>query len=104
MEISYILAKLGLGDHFDYLHAGLNYSNAAVPMVPAPVPPTVKKENNPPEAEKEAEKAERVILGVQHRGKVTTKEATKMLRKEWPRNVVKEVEVKRRREVGVTVH
>ena len=93
-----------IGDHFDYLHAGLNYSNAAAPMVPAPVPPTGKKENNPPEAEREAEKAERVILGVQHRGKVTTKEATKMLRKEWPRNVVKEVEVKRRREVGVPVH
>ena len=98
MEISFILAKLG--DHFDYLRAGLNYSNAAAPMVPAQVPPTVKKENNPPEAEK----TERVILGVQHRGKVTTKEATKMLRKEWPRNVVKEVEVKRRREVGVPVH
>ena len=76
---------------------GLNYSTTAAPIVPAPAPPTVKREDNPPEAEK----AERVILGVQHRGKVTTKEAAKMLRKEWPRNVVKELEVKRRREVGV---
>ena len=43
---------------------------------------------------------EKVLLGVQHRGKITSKEATKMLRKFWPKNIIKEVEVKRRREVG----
>ena len=43
---------------------------------------------------------EKVLLGVQHRGKITSKEATKMLRKFWPKIIIKEVEVKRRREVG----
>ena len=43
---------------------------------------------------------ERVLLGVQHRGKISSKEATKMLRKFWPKNIIKGVEVKRRREAG----
>ena len=43
---------------------------------------------------------EKVLLGVQHRGKITSKEATKMLRKFWPKVIIKEVEVKRRREVS----
>ena len=43
---------------------------------------------------------ERVLLGVQHRGKISSKEATKMLRKFWPKNIIKKVEVKRRREAG----
>ena len=43
---------------------------------------------------------EKVLLGIQHRGKITVKEATRILRNFWPKNVIKEVEVKRRRELS----
>lgn len=42
---------------------------------------------------------QRTVLGVQHRGKITAKEATRVLRSFWPKTVVKEVEVKRRKEM-----
>ena len=40
-------------------------------------------------------------LGVQHRGKISTKEATKVLRLFWPKHIVKSVKVKKRAEVDV---
>ena len=39
-------------------------------------------------------------MGVQHRGKTTPKDASKLLREFWPRNIVREVEVKRRVEIA----
>ena len=42
--------------------------------------------------------SEKVLLGIQHRGGISLKEATRQLRKFWPRNIIKEVEVKRRKD------
>ena len=39
---------------------------------------------------------ETITLGVQHRGKISNKEATRILRKFWPKYVVKSIAVKRR--------
>ena len=44
---------------------------------------------------------QRVTLGIQHRGRITTREATRLLRQFWPKNIVKDVEVKKRREPHV---
>ena len=45
------------------------------------------------------EKYEMVTLGVQHRGKISAKEATRVLRLFWPKNIVREVRVKKRVEL-----
>ena len=56
------------------------------------------------QAEKEIVKEEievigaKVRLGIQHRGKITTKEATRTLRQFWEKNIIRDVEVKRRKE------
>ena len=39
-------------------------------------------------------------MGVQHKGRITLKEANKLLREFWPKTIVKNVEVKRRVEVA----
>ena len=48
----------------------------------------------------ESTKFEKITMGVQHKGRVSAKEANKLLREFWPKNIVKKVEVKRRVEVA----
>ena len=43
---------------------------------------------------------EKITMGVQHKGRITPKDANKMLRDFWPKAIVKHVEVKRRVEVA----
>ena len=62
-------------------------------------PEAEKMDEGKVENEEKDEVYEVVTLGVQHRGKVSTKEATRVLRVFWPKNIVKEVEVKRRVEI-----
>ena len=50
--------------------------------------------------EKEEENSVKTILGIQHKGKIKSKEATRILRNFWPKTVIKEVEVKRRKEIS----
>ena len=45
------------------------------------------------------EKDDVVTLGIQHRGKISTKEATRVLRAFWPKYVVRSVSVKKREEI-----
>ena len=46
----------------------------------------------------EPNQSEKVLLGIQHRGGISPKEATRQLRKFWPKNIIKYVEVKRRKD------
>ena len=43
---------------------------------------------------------EKITMGVQHKGRITPKEANKLLREFWPKTIVKNMEVKRRVEVA----
>ena len=43
---------------------------------------------------------EKITMGVQHKGRITPKEANRLLRDFWPKTIVKRVEVKKRKEVA----
>jgi hypothetical protein len=59
----------------------------------------VKGGNTGEEILENVDKDEVVTLGVQYRGKISAKEATKVLRAFWPKHVVKDVKVKKRVEI-----
>ena len=61
---------------------------------------TIAEVKEPEQKEDENVVYEKLTLGVQHRGRITNKDATKILRQFWPRTVIKSVEVKRRKELG----
>ena len=60
-----------------------------------------ENERNETEDKQETEEDtnESVTLGVQHRGKISTKEASRILRAFWPKNIVKDVKVRKRMEI-----
>ena len=57
-----------------------------------------KPEKNETIKEEPDNLGEKVTLGIQHRGNISTKDATKMLRSFWEKSIVKNIEVKRRKE------
>ena len=73
-----------------YKYLGVNKSQMPLPQISS-----ITKSNKECNQNTDSEK---VLLGIQHRGGISLKEATRQLRKFWPKNIIKEVEVKRRKD------